>query len=466
MPASVLIVDDIAPNIRLLTAQLEREYFHVYTAQSGQKAVDIVNEHKPDIVLLDIMMPGMSGFEVCSLIKGDPDTQHIPVILVTALDDLSAHQEGYDCGANDILMKPVDHKTLKSQILFHLNLKLLGDSLLAHSLTANHFDMPPPDRDVIKEKMSGQILLVGSSTESIIPYEKSLLKDKHSITSVDNLERAYHILDAQNFDCIFTTPDVNWCKAVQLKAASIGSPNVLVSFPESQKEQLMAYLHAGQIDDLLPQDFGYDSFRARISTHMQQRQIISSIHNYTARADIIRHLKDPLTKHFSQEYGEHYCQSYLDDIATPQQGFGVLVINIDQLDQINAHFGINTGNQILEQMGGRLSLCCPPYIMIMRLTDKDFCLAFPNIHRNQMFRMAYYAHQYISERPYGIDTNDDFKTIQLSVSVGGCLENLSDKPDFKDMIDRSDLASYEAKDLGGDCIYFEGMGHISKANIA
>ena len=86
MTAKVLVVDDIAANVKLLEARLAAEYFETLAAYSGQEALEICDEERPDVVLLDVMMPGMDGFEVCRHLKSTPQTRHIPVVMVTALD--------------------------------------------------------------------------------------------------------------------------------------------------------------------------------------------------------------------------------------------------------------------------------------------------------------------------------------------------------------------------------------------
>ena len=84
MSARILVVDDIEANVRLLEAKLTAEYYDVLTASDGPTALAIAAKEKPDIVLLDVMMPGMDGFETCRRLKADPVTRHIPVVLVTA----------------------------------------------------------------------------------------------------------------------------------------------------------------------------------------------------------------------------------------------------------------------------------------------------------------------------------------------------------------------------------------------
>lgn len=101
MTARILVVDDVLANVTLLEAKLTAEYFGVLTARDGKEALGIVERAHPDIVLLDVMMPGMDGFEVCCRIKQNPLTHHIPVIMVTALDSPADRVHGLEAGADD-----------------------------------------------------------------------------------------------------------------------------------------------------------------------------------------------------------------------------------------------------------------------------------------------------------------------------------------------------------------------------
>lgn len=116
MPGRVLVVDDVLPNIKLLEAKLMSEYFDVRTASSGPEALEIIQSEIPDIVLLDVMMPGIDGFEVCKRIRNNPATAHLPVVMVTALSDPSDRVRGLEAGADDFLTKPVNSHELRARI--------------------------------------------------------------------------------------------------------------------------------------------------------------------------------------------------------------------------------------------------------------------------------------------------------------------------------------------------------------
>lgn len=126
-PATILIVDDNAQNLELLEAYLEElPSARVLTATSGQDALAKVASDKPDLMLLDIMMPKMSGFEVCKKIKADSATKDIPVILVTALHEMGDQERGVEMGADDFLTKPVNRVDLIARIQAQLAKRFSG----------------------------------------------------------------------------------------------------------------------------------------------------------------------------------------------------------------------------------------------------------------------------------------------------------------------------------------------------
>ena len=106
MTARVLVVDDVEPNVRLLEAKLQHEYYTVITSNSGEDAIVKANRENPDVILLDVMMPGLDGFETCKRLKDDPATRHIPVVMITALDGRADRIQGLEAGAADFLRLP------------------------------------------------------------------------------------------------------------------------------------------------------------------------------------------------------------------------------------------------------------------------------------------------------------------------------------------------------------------------
>src|SRR6516164_7463387 len=161
MTARVLVVDDIPTNVKLLEAKLSAEYFDVRTATDGPTGLALVQNGDCDIVLLDVMMPHMDGLEVCRRIKGDPLTAHIPVIMVTALDQPADRVAGLEAGADDFLTKPIDEVALIARVRSLMRLKSVRDELRARALLSKDMGMGDPLALAAAESgLNGRILMI------------------------------------------------------------------------------------------------------------------------------------------------------------------------------------------------------------------------------------------------------------------------------------------------------------------
>ncbi len=182
MTARILVVDDILPNVKLLEARLSAEYFDVLTASNGPEALAICGQGLVDIVLLDVMMPGMDGFEVCRRLKGDIATAHIPVVMVTALDQPSDRVKGLEAGADDFLTKPVDEIALIARVRSLARLKVVLDELRARATTSAALGLPDPIAHVLKEKGEGGKILVIDDRDSSSERILAALSGKHDVS--------------------------------------------------------------------------------------------------------------------------------------------------------------------------------------------------------------------------------------------------------------------------------------------
>ena len=135
MTARILVVDDVLANVRLLEVRLKAEYFDVKTALNGADALEIAARDRVDLVLLDVMMPGMDGLEVCRRLKAQPETAHVPVVMVTALDGAEDRIKGLEAGADDFLTKPVSEIALITRVKSLIRLKMMTDELSLRAAT-------------------------------------------------------------------------------------------------------------------------------------------------------------------------------------------------------------------------------------------------------------------------------------------------------------------------------------------
>ena len=167
MTARVLVVDDIPPNLKLLEARLSAEYFEVQTATNGPDAIAICEKGLCDIVLLDVMMPGMDGFEVCRRLKGQVATAHLPIVLVTALDQPADRVRGLEAGADDFLTKPIDEIALIARVRSLARLKVTVDELRNRATTTVALGMIAPFASPnVDDGKRGRIMIVDDRASS------------------------------------------------------------------------------------------------------------------------------------------------------------------------------------------------------------------------------------------------------------------------------------------------------------
>src|SRR5512142_673296 len=181
MSARIMVVDDVPANVKLLEARLSAEYFDVITAMSGKEALALCERAECDLVLLDVMMPDMDGFEVCRRLKTNPATHHIPVVMVTALDQPSDRVRGLEVGADDFLTKPVNDMALVARVRSLTRLKMVTDELRMRAMTSREIGLENPEREAVTEAgRNGRILVVDDRPSS---YERiaAMLGGEHSV---------------------------------------------------------------------------------------------------------------------------------------------------------------------------------------------------------------------------------------------------------------------------------------------
>src|SRR6201747_2528819 len=205
MSARILVVDDVPANVKLLEARLSAEYFDVMTASNGTEALAICARAECDIILLDVMMPDMDGFEVCRRLKANPVSYFIPVVMVTALDSPSDRVRGLEAGADDFLTKPVSDVVLIARVRSLTRLKMMTDELRMRAITSLEIGVQAPERSAIADPgKGGRILLVDdrpSSYERLAP----VLSAEHTVDVESNPAKALFHAAEGNYDLLIVS---------------------------------------------------------------------------------------------------------------------------------------------------------------------------------------------------------------------------------------------------------------------
>lgn len=377
MTARILIVDDVPANTRLLEAKLSAEYYQVVAAQDGFEAIRLAHGWQPDLILLDVMMPEMDGFETCRRLKDDTLTTHIPVVMVTALGEPSERLRGLEVGADDFLTKPVEYDTLLARVRSLVRLKRLldewrmrGETARALGLAAESGDPPAVAgaRALVVDDwdLGAQIVQDALSREGILPGRAGSEAEALSLAA------------AIPFDLIvlslsMTVEDPLWL-ASRLRTTDTTQdiPLLLIAEPE-QKGRILRGFDIGANDWLL-RPIDENELRARARNQIRRKFYQDRLRSDLGSA-LEMALTDPLTGFYNQRYLMRHLRSQLG--AGRQEGLAVMMIDVDHFKVVNDRFGHAAGDRALKLIADTLRGRTRVFDSIARYGGEEFVVVMP-----------------------------------------------------------------------------------------
>jgi two-component system, cell cycle response regulator len=454
LTARVLIVDDIPTNVRLLEARLTAEYFEVATASSGREALAICDAGAIDIVLLDVMMPEMDGFEVCSRLKSSPKTQHIPVLMITALDQPSDRVRGLEVGADDFLTKPVDDVQLMARVKSLVRLKALTDELRARALTGQEIAMEETARALEAINADGgRILLVDTDprhTERIKAYLDRtnhvdvLLSPADAVLAVSDgdYELALVSMSLGDFD------PLRVCSQMRTVEHSRSLPIILIA-EEGDRPRVVRGLDLG-VNDFIMRPVERNELLARVRTQIRRQrytvELRRSVNNTLALA-----VTDELTGLYNRRYFDRHLSLMLGKAREQQRDMAVMLIDMDFFKTVNDTHGHDIGDAVLREFSQRLRRNIRGVDLACRFGGEEFVVLMPDTDFRQAQGVAERVRLSVAEK--GFETNGG-GPLDVTVSVGVALnESDSDTPEM--LLKRADVALYRAKREGRNRVVFD-----------
>ncbi len=447
MTARVLVVDDILANVRLLEAKLTAEYFDVVTAMNGLDALEAIQRTKPDIILLDVMMPGIDGIEVCRRIKSDPTTQHIPVVMVTALDQPEDRVRGLEAGADDFLTKPVNDIALFCRIKSLVRLKMLTDELRIRSESGgalengNSFAASPADS-------GGRILLVDprpASAERLATH----LGGKHQVTVAHDAAAAAAIASGPqaSFELIIICFDreqydgLRLCSQFKTMEATRQTPVLAIVEPE-ENQTLLRALDMG-VNDYLMRPVDRQELMARVSTQVKRWRYTEQLRQ-SVKATIELAIIDPLTGLFNRRYMETHLGNMIEHYVNRGKQLSVVAVDVDFFKAINDTHGHGGGDKVLQELAQRLRDNTRSVDFVCRTGGEEFIVVLPNTEAEVANSIAERLRRSIASKSFSIGSKQLLPvTISLGMSILAGPDDTLEK-----LLHRADTALYQAKREG------------------
>ena len=441
MTARILIVDDMPANTRLLESKLSAEYYQVATAHDGFEAIRLAHSWQPDLILLDIMMPDMDGYETCRRLKDDIGTIHIPVVMVTALGEPSERLRGLEAGADDFLTKPVEYDTLLARVKSLVRLKRLldewrlrGETARALGLTAE--SMVPPSvagaRALVVDDwdLGAQIVQDALSHEGILPGRAASEAEALSLAA------------AIPFDLVVLSMSMTAEDPLRLASllratdATQDIPLLLIAEPE-QKDRILRGFDLGANDWLL-RPIDENELRARA-----RNQIRRKFYQDRLRSDLGSALEMALTDPLTGFYNQRYLMRHLRGLmaGTPAGGIAVMMVDVDHFKTINDHYGHPAGDRALKAVADTLRGRIRVFDSIARYGGEEFVVVMPGAGSQDAMAAAERLRVAIEHMPFNPEPG---VTHPLSVSIGVAFSS-SRNHSAELLLQAADQAMYQAK---------------------
>lgn len=447
MSARILVVDDIPTNVRLLEAKLHSEYYEVITATSGVRALDLVREQLPDIVLLDVMMPGLDGFQVCRAIKDDPHTAHIPVVMVTALNEVRDRVQGLESGADDFLSKPTNDAILLARIRSLVRMKRAGDEWRAREVTLRTFGGAPVAVPEAGEHLKGRVLLTIDECDLSDLIVEAMAIEEHALDIARDCDEGMALARNGEYELVIVDSMVAGQDALRLCSqlrSHEQSRHLPVLFIENgDGERLAKALEIG-VSDYLIRPVIRDELIARTRTQIRRKLYEDGLRE-TFERRVEESVRDSLTGMHNRRYLTAHYEGLERELIEGSKQISVMVLDIDHFKQVNDTHGHLAGDEILKGVADRIQATIRSFDTAVRFGGEEFVVLLPNTPGNGAAAVAERLRECLGDTPY--DISEPPGTIDITVSIGIATVAAGSVP-LAGLLGFADAALYEAKNSG------------------
>jgi two-component system cell cycle response regulator len=447
MTARVLVVDDVELNVKLLEAKLASEYFEVVTAYNGPSALELAEAEPPDIILLDVMMPRMDGFEVCRRLKANERTTDIPVVMVTALSDVADRLRGLEAGADDFLTKPVNDIALFARVRSLVRLKRMMEELRIREEVCGLFSSDDAEAGPAAEFEANSILLVEEQGFAASRIIDTLSPVAGRVLRAASCAEAQPLLgDGVDLAILsMSLPDGDALRLVsQLRANESGRDlPILLMADDGELPRLAKGLDLGA-NDYLVRPVDRNELLARVRTQIRRKRLQERLRaNY--RRSLSLALTDELTGLYNRRYVFAHLSELLSRISEGGNETAVMLFDIDHFKQVNDRHGHPAGDQVLRELAGRAMRQVRSVDLVGRLGGEEFIVVMPETNLAGAAIVAERLRAAVAEDLFTLP--DEGKQLPVTISIGVAVTGQANDG-LEGLLKRADDALYDAKNGG------------------
>lgn len=447
MTARVLVVDDVEFNVKLLDAKLKQEYYQVYTAVNGVQAVEVAKKIRPDIILMDVMMPEMNGLEATRILKSDPETSYIPIIMVTALNAQEDKVRGLESGADDFLTKPINDQQLMTRLKSLVRLKFMNDELRLRNQTGKEFGFGNIDMHRCNKVEGSNVAIIDDDRAQFQKISAKLSENKIRANLLSSIDPIIDGSDPTEYSLIIISTTMLdhdgllFCSMLRSVEKFRHTP-LLIIVDESDEMSLSKGLEIG-VNDYLLAPLDANELMARVVTQIKRKNYQNELKNNYLES-LHSSVTDGLTGLFNRRYFETHVRNMIMQSNFGPNNLSLMMLDIDYFKKINDSYGHQAGDAVLKAVSEILKSSLRLTDVSARYGGEEFIIVLPATSMDIAQKVAERIRKSIESAEFKIPVEPH--TIRCTMSIG--VSCIAEEQDLDALTAQADKNLYKAKNEG------------------
>ncbi|MBN2905808.1 MAG: diguanylate cyclase [Rhodobacteraceae bacterium] len=460
MPRRILIVDDVATNRILMKVRLGESHYQVLQAGDGKAALAIAKRDRPDLILLDMMLPDMDGIALCQRLRSDPATATIPIIMVTAARSPDAKMRALNAGADEFLSKPLDETILLARVRSLLRAHETAEELALRNGTERALGFAETTEGFV---LPGRVALVAALPRTARTWRGALQPLSSDVLTVMTRAQALSpevgtaapelfVIDA---DLGPAGAGLRLVSELRSRAETRHAA-ILVVVPETARDTAAMALDLGA-NDLVSAPLDPQELALRIRTQLRRKRQADRL-RATLEDGLRLAVTDPLTGLFNRRYALPHLARIAQRAAETGRGYAVMLLDIDRFKRVNDRYGHAAGDAVLAEVARRLKEDLRAVDLVARIGGEEFMIALPETGPEAARATAERLRTQIQDHPIALP--DGSAEITVTISSGVAIGRGRDldagdadvEAEIKALMNQADRALYGAKASGRNTV--------------